>query len=260
MRVNVGILIVRVVLGVLRRVGTHHEVFSGNRTEGNLFLLAVTVVVMLQVRDDRNGGAVHKGQAPSGTSLQSGIKALVATEVKVTEGTTARNVVIAGLIVPLIHNLTISVADSGTDHRIPHLGGNQGFKSLTEPSEIRVGVRDAEDGAMDGDDDTLRERDHLNRQVTQSVEVANLVVVTEAFSEGIIHDTGVLGDNLILWLVEEVFLEIVNEPGLTECLEAEIHDTIPSFNSGRARSKITDRLGHTGVKHLAVNRLVKVFK
>ena len=233
---------------------------SGNRAEGNLFLLTVAVVVMLQVRDDRNGGAVHKGQTPSGTSLQSRVKTLVATEVKVTEGTTARSIVIAGLVKPLVHNLTISVTDSGTHHRIPHLSRNQGFKSLTEPSEIRVGVRDAEDRAMDRDDDTLRERNHLNRQITQTMELLNLLIVTETLSECVVHNPGILCDHLFLGLIEEVLVEVVNKPGLAECLETEVHNPIPSVNSRRARGEVTDRLGHTGVQHFSVDRLVEIDK
>jgi hypothetical protein len=215
---------------------------------------------MLEVRDDRNGGAVHEGQTPSGTGLQSCVKALVATEVKVTESTTARDIVITGLIVPLVHNLTISVAYSSTDHRVPHFGGNQGLQRLTKPSKIRVGVGDTEDRTMNRNNHTFRKRNHFNREIAQTMELLNLLVVTEPLSECVVHNPGILCDYLFLGFVEEVLVEVVNKPGLAECLETEVHNPIPSVNSGRARGEITDRLSHTGVKHLAMDRLVEVFK
>ena len=60
MGVNVGILIIRIVSSIFRGIGTHNEMFSGNRTESNLFLLTIAVVVMLEVRNDRHGGTVHE--------------------------------------------------------------------------------------------------------------------------------------------------------------------------------------------------------
>jgi len=260
MRVDIRILVVRIVLGVLRGVGTHNEMFSGNRTESNLFLLTITVVVMLEVRNDRDGGTIHKRQAPSGTGLQCSIKALVATEIKVTESTTARNVAITGLVIPLVNNLTVSVADSSTDHRIPHLGRNQGFKGLTKPSEIRMGVGDAEDRAMDRNNHTFWKRNHLNREITQAMEFLNLLIITKTLAESIVHNPGIFSNNLFLSLVEKVLVKVINQPGLAECLEAEIHNTIPSVDTGRTRGKIRHALGHTLIEHFRMNRLVEIFE
>ncbi len=60
MRVNAGIFVVRIVLGVLRGVGAHDEMLGRDRAESDLLLLTIAVVIMLKVRDDRHGGAVHE--------------------------------------------------------------------------------------------------------------------------------------------------------------------------------------------------------
>jgi hypothetical protein len=215
---------------------------------------------MLEVRDDRDGGTIHERQTPSGTGLQSRIKSLVATEVKITEGATARNIIITGLVIPLVNNLTVSVTDSSTDHRIPHLSGNQRFKSLTEPSEVRMGVGDAEDRAMDGDNHTFRKGNDLDREVTQAVQASNLLVVAEVLAKGVVHNPGILSHDLFLRLVEEVLVEVVNEPGLAERLETEVYHTVPTVYTGRTRGEIGDTLGHALVEHLGVNSLVKVIE
>jgi hypothetical protein len=233
---------------------------SGNSTECNLFLLTVTIVVMLEVRNHRNGSGVHKRQTPSGSSLESSIQTLVTTEVKVTEGTAARNIVITGLVIPLVHDFTVGVPDGRTDHRIPHLSGDEGFQSLTEPSEVRMGVGDAEDRAMDGDNHTFRKGNDLDREVTQAVQASNLLVVAEVLAKGVVHNPGILSHDLFLRLVEEVLVEVVNEPGLAERLETEVYHTVPTVYTGRTRGEIGDTLGHALVEHLGVNSLVKVFE
>jgi hypothetical protein len=92
------------------------------------------------------------------------------------------------------------------------------------------------------------------------MELLNLLIVAQTLSECVVHNPGILCDYFFLSLAEEVLIEVVNKPGLAECLETEVHNPIPSVNPGRARGEITDRLGHTGVQHLAMDRLIKVFK
>jgi hypothetical protein len=215
---------------------------------------------LLKIGDDGNGGAVYKGQTPSGTSLQSCVKSLVAPEVKVAEGATARNIVIAGLVVPVIYNLAISVAHGSTDHRVPHLRRNQRLQCLTEPSEVRMGVRNTKDRAMDRNNRAFRERNNLNGKIPQAMKLLNLLVITKALSERIVHNPGILCDHLFFGLVEEVLVEVVNEPGLAECLETEVHNPIPSVNSGRTGSKIRHTLGHTWVEHFGVYALIEIFE
>ena len=111
-----------------------------------------------------------------------------------------------------------------------------------------------------GQESHCRGQEKKLQRLCGTMELLNLLVVTEALSERVVHNPGILSDHLFLGLVEEILVEIVNEPGLAECLETEVHNPIPSVNSGRARGEVTDRLGHTGVQHLAMDRLVKVFK
>jgi hypothetical protein len=233
---------------------------GGNRTECNLFLFAVAVVVVLEIGDYRNGGGVDERQTPSGSSLESGIQTLVTTEVEVTKGTTARNVVIAGLVVPLVHDFTVGVTNGGTDHRIPHLSGDEGLQSLTKPSEVRVSVGDAEDRAVDRDNHTLRKGNDLDREVAQTVQGANFLIVTEVFAHGVVHNTCIFSDNLFLCLVEKVLVEIVDEPGLAECLETEVHHSVPTVYTGRTRGEIGDTLSHALIEHLRVNCFVKILE
>ena len=230
-RVNVRVFVVRVVPGVLRAVGTHDEVLGRYGTEGNLLVLTITVVVLLKVRNDRDGGAVHKGKTPGRCGLQSGIKALVTPEVKVTEGATTGNIVLAGLVVPLVHNLAVGVSNGSADHRIPHFGGDKAFKGLSEPREVRVRVGNAEDRAVNRDLGTLRKREHFNREITQAVQVPHLVIVTEIRPQGLVHNPGILLYDLVLTLVEEVLVEEVNQPGLTESLETEVHHMVPTIDA-----------------------------
>lgn len=237
-RVNVRILVVLVVLDVLRTVGTHDEVLRGDSTERNLLLLAVTVVVLLEVRDYRDGSTVGEGKAPCGCSLQRSVKSLVTTEVEVTESLTARHVVITGLVVPLVHDFTVGVTDGSTDHGIPHLGGNQGFESLTKPSEVRMGVGDTEDRAVDRNLHTLRECDDFDGEITEPMETTDFLVIAQSPAHGVVHHTGVLCNNLFLGLVEEVLIEVVDEPGLAESLDAVVHNAVPTIDTAGTGSEI----------------------
>ena len=169
MRVNVGILIVRIVSSILRGIGAHNEMLCGNRTKRNLILSTITIIELFKIRNNRYSCSVHERQTPSRTSFQSSIKTLVATEVKVTESTTARNIIITGLVIPLINNFTIRMTNRSTNHRIPHLGRNQGFQRLTKPSKIRMGVCDSKDRTMDWDFNTFRKRKNFNREIPKSM-------------------------------------------------------------------------------------------
>jgi hypothetical protein len=125
-----------------------------------------------------------------------------------------------------------------TDHRVPHLSGNQRLQRLTEPSKIRVGVRNAENGAMNWNNGAFRQGNYFNGKISETMKFLNLLIVTKTLAESIVHNPGIFGNNLFLGLVEEIFVKIVNEPSLTESLKAEINHTVPTINAGTSRGKV----------------------
>ena len=260
-RVDVLVLVlVAVVPGVEGAVGAHHEMLSGHGAEADLFLATVAVVHSLKVGNDRDGGGVDEGQAPCRASLERSIQALVATEVEVTEGTSARNAVFARFVVVLVNDFTVGVADRGADHRVPEFSGNQGLQGLTEPGEVRVGVGDAENRAVDGNLGAFRERDNLNRQVSELVEIADFLEVADTGAHGLLHVVLVLVDHLFLRSVEEVLVEVVDEERLAECLQPEVHDLVPPVHTAHARREIGHGFGHTLGQHFGMDRLVEILE
>ena len=259
-RVDVSVLVVGVRSDVVGAVRAHHEMLGGDGTESNLFLTAVAVVHLLQVGDYGDGGAVDKGQGPCGTSLASSIDTLVTTEVEVTKRTAGGDVIVAGLSVILVNDLAVGVAHGGADHRVPHFGGNEGFQSLSKPRKIGVGVGDAENRAVHRHEGALRQGEDLNGEVTQLVQVADLVRVADALAHGILHVEHVLIDHLVFVTGEEILLEVVDEPGLTESLETEVDHFGPPVDTAHSRSEIADGFRHPLGNHFGMDCLIEILK
>ena len=79
----------------------------------------------------------------------------------------------------------------GAYHWIPHLSTKQGFKSLPQPSKMRMSIGYSKNRTMDRNKSTLWKRDYLNRKISKPMQLPNLIIFANTFTQGILHNTGI---------------------------------------------------------------------
>ena len=247
-------------VSVNRIVGTHNRMFSAGRTECDRLFGAIAIIHFLQIRDSRNGCSVQERQTPTSTGFNGRFQTFLTTEVKCSQCSCTRYIVITGIVVILVYDVTISSTNSCSQHRMPHFSGNQTFERLWQPSEVGMSVGNAEHRHVHRHDSTFRQRHNLNRQIAETVECFDFLNLVSILTEGCIHNSSVLAHNLIERLVEKFIVEIVDKVGLNETLQTEHYDLIPSLNSAHSGSEVRHGLRDVLRQHFSVNRLVKVDK
>ena len=147
-----------------------------------------------------------------------------------------------------------------SNHWIPYLCRNKRLKCLRQPCKLIMSIGNTENRAAHWNLNTLRNRDNLNRKITQLVQLTNLINVVNILTHCIIKYSLVLCNYLILWTIEEILIELINKPVLNKHLQTKVYNLWPTIYTALTWSVIRYRFSHTRIQHFTMNCLIKILK
>ena len=123
-----------------RKIGTHHAVFAGQRTESDWLFAAITVLIVLQPEDGGDGGCVQKTEAESSGTLCCAFNTLLPSHGEIAQQPCTNYVIITCALSILVDNLAVAIANFSRSLRVPHSAGQHCLNRIYQPHKIRVGV------------------------------------------------------------------------------------------------------------------------
>ena len=155
-------------------VSCHNRMLSGNSTDTNLILGAIGIVVIIQVRQCRNGRGLIERQQPRSRATSCIFHTAHTTETKVSH---CHEGVCAGRshIVILLSDLVIFPTHSCVSAHGPHFSLEQALNPLNQPCEARMSITHLNNGNTHIHNSTFGQRTNFQRQITQLMEFNNAV-------------------------------------------------------------------------------------
>ena len=232
--------------------------FKRNCTITNFISIGVAVINIFQPLDSGNGSSVSEAQQPSRGRSGSRFGAVLTTHGEVTQELGDTNTVFTAHVSVLLDDLTIALANFCRNLNVPDIAGERSFQSIGQPGKTRMGIYEYGLRNTDCGFSTFGNCVHCNGQITQAMQVANLLFAICAMAQRITNAVIVLGHNFLFTAVEEVVVEGIDQDGLTIALAAPINNAINIIQSAHTRSTGRINAGKTLGILLCVSCLIKV--
>ena len=237
-------------------VGTHHGVLGGDGTHTDVVEGAVSVIVLIQVRDGGNGAGLVGREQPGGGAADGLIHTGHAAHTEVCECVAGVDTGIGILVIPVLGQLVVHMADGGVVGGLPEFRLEDTFDPLNQPGITRKGIGEFDAGDTHIDQGSFRQGVDFQGEVTELVEIDDLLHIIVTLAKLDVHGELVVLDDLVQRKVEEVLLEVLQKPLLDECLDAE-PDHLLVF--GLLEHGFTgDPVGHELVKALGIHTVVSL--
>ena len=239
-------------------VRTHDRVFSGNRTETDRFLGNIAIIMLFHPHDCGNGCGIVMAQQPSRRSLDCGFCRVLTTHREVTDHLPGRYIGIASLFNPLVDYLTITITNFSRNLSMPHGAGQQSFDSIYQPDEVGVSIRNLNLRNANLGARTLGNRTNCQRQITQFMQVSNLLVFISARTHSISQNTIVFSNNFFNITIEEIIIEAINQIFVDKALQAKKSQMIDVIQATHTRSVVGNHLSQALGILLMVSGLIEI--
>ena len=239
-------------------IGAHDRVFGGNCAKTDRLLGNIAIIMLFHPHDCGNGCGVVMAQQPSRRSLDCGFCRVLTTHREVTDHLPGRYVGTAGLFNPLVDYLTITIADFSSNLSMPHGAGQQSFNGIYQPDEVGMSIgnfdlRNANLGAR-----TLGNRTNRQRQITQFMQVSDLLVFIGTRTHSVGQNAVVFSNNLFNITIEEIVIETIDQIFIDKALQAKESQMIDVIQATHTRSVVGNHLGQALGILLMVSGLVEI--
>ena len=194
-------------------VSSHYRVLSGNCTNTDFVFGALSIVVVVQIRQSRNGRGLIERQEPRSRATSCIFQAAHTTETKVSH-CHIRIGARSSLGIELVSYLMVLPTNSSICTHRPHFSLEQTLKPLDNPSETRVSISHFNNGNAHIYNRAFGNCTDFNRQITQLMQFDDTVSRNIAQTQVSIDIMVILIHNLLDGFIEEVcktLLHILDE-------------------------------------------------